>query len=78
MSKAGGEAAADGDKKYTVSKQKSISGEILLIIVQVLFDTSKKEMLNPNQGYKKIVQKLKTRYKVDSNFLICLVRYQQN
>jgi len=25
----------------------------------VLFDTSKKEMLNPNQGYKKIVQKLK-------------------
>lgn len=29
-----------------------------------MFDTSKKEMLNPNQGYKKIVQKLKTRYKV--------------
>lgn len=33
----------------------------------VLFDTSKKEMLNPNQGYKKIVQKLKTRYKCDIN-----------
>jgi len=25
----------------------------------VLFDTSKKEILNPNQGYKKVVQKLK-------------------
>jgi intraflagellar transport protein 52 len=33
----------------------------------VLFDTSKKEMLNPNQGYKKIVQKLKSRYKCDIN-----------
>jgi len=33
----------------------------------VLFDTSKKEMLNPNQGYKKIVQKLKTRYKCEIN-----------
>lgn len=33
----------------------------------VLFDTSKKEMLNPNQGYKKIVTKLKTRYKCDIN-----------
>jgi len=26
---------------------------------RVLFDTSKKEMLNPNQGYKKFVMKLK-------------------
>lgn len=51
MSKAGGgDAAADGDKKFTI-----------------LFDTSKKEMLNPNQGYKKIVQKLKTRYKCEIN-----------
>jgi hypothetical protein len=33
----------------------------------VLFDTSKKEMLNPNQGFKKIVQKLKTRYKCEIN-----------
>ena len=33
----------------------------------ILFDTSKKEMLNPNQGYKKIVQKLKTRYKCEIN-----------
>jgi hypothetical protein len=41
----------------------------------VLFDTSKKEMLNPNQGYKKIVQKLKTRYKVSSR--LTLVRNQQ-
>lgn len=31
---------------------------------QVMFDTSKKEMLNPNQGHKKIVGKLKSRYKV--------------
>lgn len=30
----------------------------------MLIDTSKKEMLNPNAGYKKIVQKLKTRYQV--------------
>lgn len=30
----------------------------------MLFDTSKKEMLNPNQGYKKVVQKLKQRYDV--------------
>jgi hypothetical protein len=30
----------------------------------VLFDTSKKELLNPNQGHKKIVQKLKARYTV--------------
>jgi hypothetical protein len=29
-----------------------------------MFDTSKKEMLNPNQGHKKIVGKLKSRYKV--------------
>jgi len=29
---------------------------------KVLFDTSKKEMLNPNQGFKVIVKKLKTRY----------------
>jgi len=29
---------------------------------RVLFDTSKKEMLNPNQGYKKFVMKLKQRY----------------
>jgi hypothetical protein len=33
----------------------------------VLFDTSKKELLNPNQGYKKLVQKLKTRYKCEIN-----------
>jgi hypothetical protein len=33
----------------------------------VLFDTSKKEMLNPNQGYKKIVAKLKSRYKCEVN-----------
>jgi len=32
-----------------------------------LFDTSKKEMLNPNQGYKKLVAKLKTRYKCEIN-----------
>jgi hypothetical protein len=31
-----------------------------------MFDTSKKEMLNPNQGHKKIVGKLKSRYKVGS------------
>jgi hypothetical protein len=31
-----------------------------------MFDTSKKEMLNPNQGHKKIVQKLKNRYKVSN------------
>jgi hypothetical protein len=36
----------------------------------VLFDTSKKEMLNPNQGYKKIVQKLKQRYKVSTPHLL--------
>jgi len=35
-----------------------------------MFDTSKKEMLNPNQGYKKIVMKLKQRYKV-RNSPIC-------
>lgn len=29
---------------------------------KVLFDTSKKEMLNPNQGFKKFVMKLKSRY----------------
>jgi hypothetical protein len=29
-----------------------------------MFDTGKKEMLNPNKGYKKIVQKIKNRYKV--------------
>lgn len=33
----------------------------------VLFDTSKKEMLNPNQGYKKMVMKLKQRYKCEIN-----------
>ena len=27
--------------------------------MQILFDTSKKELLNPNQGYKKFVVKLK-------------------
>ena len=32
-----------------------------------MFDTSKKEMLNPNQGYKKIVQKIKSRYKCEIN-----------
>lgn len=31
---------------------------------KVLFDTSKKELLNPNQGYKKFVMKLKQRYSV--------------
>ena len=31
-----------------------------------MFDTSKKEMLNPNQGYKKFVMKLKQRYSVSS------------
>ena len=29
-----------------------------------MFDTSKKEMLNPNQGFKKFVMKLKQRYTV--------------
>jgi hypothetical protein len=29
-----------------------------------MFDTSKKELLNPNKGYKKIVQKIKNKYKV--------------
>ena len=38
--------------------------DLIVASLQVLFDTSKKEMLNPNQGYKKIVQKLKSRYKV--------------
>ena len=33
----------------------------------VMFDTSKKEMLNPNKGYKKIVQKIKNRYKCEIN-----------
>ena len=33
---------------------------------KVLFDTSKREMLNPNQGYKNIVKKLKTRYNVSN------------
>jgi hypothetical protein len=28
-------------------------------------------MLNPNQGYKKIVQKLKTRYKVSEPASLC-------
>lgn len=31
-----------------------------------MFDTSKKEMLNPNQGYKKFVMKLKQRYSVST------------
>jgi len=35
-----------------------------------MFDTSKKEILNPNSGYKKIVQKLKTRYKVRKKRII--------
>jgi len=46
-----------------------------------MFDTSKKEMLNPNQGYKKIVQKLKSRYKVSftsiSNRLISAISTNQ-
>jgi hypothetical protein len=33
----------------------------------VCIDTSKREMLNPNQGYKKLVQKLKARYKCAIN-----------
>merc|ERR1719272_111855 len=33
----------------------------------VLFDNSKKEMLNPNAGYKKLVSKLKSRYKCEIN-----------
>jgi len=33
----------------------------------VLFDNSKKELLNPNAGYKKLVQKLKSRYKCEIN-----------
>ena len=56
--------AGDGstdEKKFVVS---------LAAHSKVLFDTSKKEMLNPNQGYKKIVQKLKTRYKVGTKLLI--------
>ena len=32
-----------------------------------MFDTSKKEMLNPNQGFKKFVMKLKQRYTVSGN-----------
>lgn len=63
-------SATEADKKYSVSQPK--------LTQQVLFDTSKKQMLNPNQGYKKLVQKLKTRYKVrncDSNKI---VRNQQN
>lgn len=63
----------DTDKKFTVS---SIAATLLPVfnimspytdvcfVCQIMFDTSKKEMLNPNQGYKKIVQKLKNRYKV--------------
>ena len=48
------------DKRFTVSKHK-------LLTPQVLFDTSKKEMLNPSQGYKKFVGKLKNRYKCEIN-----------
>ena len=33
----------------------------------VMVDTSKKEMLNPNRGYKKIVQKIKNKYKFKVN-----------
>ncbi len=51
--------SGDGDKKFTVRFNSNPK-----LNMQILFDTSKKEMLNPNQGYKKIVQKLKTRYKV--------------
>ena len=36
-------------------------------LYQVLFDTSKKEMLNPNQGFKKFVMKLKQRYTVSEH-----------
>lgn len=32
-----------------------------------MIDTSKQEMLNPNKGYKKIVQKLKSRYRFEIN-----------
>ena len=32
-----------------------------------MFDTSKKEMLNPNQGFKKFVMKLKQRYTVSGS-----------
>lgn len=40
-------------------------------MAQVVFDTSKKEMLNPNQGFKKFVKKLKSRYNVSAGWL-CL------
>jgi len=33
----------------------------------ILFDNSKAEILNPMKGYKKIVQKLKSRYKCEIN-----------
>jgi len=54
------DAYADGEDKRVASNSDDKK-------FTVLFDTSKKEMLNPNQGYKKIVQKLKTRYKCDIN-----------
>ena len=36
-------------------------------MLQILFDTSKKEMLNPNQGYQKIVKKLRRDFKCEIN-----------
>jgi hypothetical protein len=37
------------------------------LLIQILFDTSKKEMLNPNQGYQKMVKKLRRDYKCEIN-----------
>lgn len=37
------------------------------LCIQILFDTSKKEMLNPNQGYQKMVKKLRRDYKCEIN-----------
>ena len=54
--------ATESDKKFTVSPFRQVTD-----CVQVCIDTSKREMLNPNQGYKKLVQKLKARYKVAPN-----------
>ena len=67
------------DKKFTVSIDIIIQvTNTQFVVEQILFDTSKKEMLNPNQGYKKIVQKLKGRYKVstaDETLVFHLTQY---
>ena len=59
---------ADGDRECKVSPDTLSFLQTFLIkdvtFVQVLFDTSKKELLNPNQGFKKFVMKLKQRYDV--------------